>query len=132
MICSASNFSQKELEEAKRSIASTLSKSEKALLKLKEGSFWRTSTVEAIKTYYIALDFIEKELEAEAMKDTLDSRYTKDELEKAIETIASLTGKVEKMLPKFEVGSPQHTLAARRIQAFNIATELIGKCCLDK
>ena len=34
---------------------------------------------------------------------------------------------VESILPKFAAGTPQHTLAIRRLQAFVIAQALIGQ-----
>jgi hypothetical protein len=53
--------------------------------------------------------------------------YTKAELEEALRSIASTTGKCEKSLPKLKQGSAQHTLLARRIQAFHVASALIGR-----
>ena len=51
-----------ELLEARRSIASTLSKCEKAILKLQPGKSQYTLTVRRIAAFRIALDLIDKEL----------------------------------------------------------------------
>ena len=51
-----------ELLEAKRSIASTLSKCEKVILKLQPGKSQYTLTVRRIAAFKIALDLIEREL----------------------------------------------------------------------
>lgn len=55
-----------ELSEAKRSIASTLSKCEKAILKLEPGKSQHTLTARRIKAFQLSLDLIERELEAAA------------------------------------------------------------------
>ena len=52
-----------ELAEAQRSIASTLSKCEKALEKLRPGSSAHTLTVRRIRAFQIALALIDREME---------------------------------------------------------------------
>lgn len=56
-------YSEQELLEAKRSIASTLSKCEKAILKLTPGKSQHTLTKRRIEAFQIALDLIDRELE---------------------------------------------------------------------
>ena len=55
-------YTTKELLEARRSIASTLSKCEKAILKLQPGKSQHTLTARRIAAFNIALDLIEREL----------------------------------------------------------------------
>lgn len=122
------HFESEELSEAIRSITSTLSKSEKALEKLKEGTAQHTMTVRAIKAYYTAVELIERETGASEVKDKGGSpqeKYTKEELEEALQAIASANSRCEGVLPKLKLGSSQQTLTVRRIKAFSIATELI-------
>ena len=57
-------YTIQELQEAKRSIASTLSKCEKALLKLTPGRSQHTLTVRRIAACQIALELIDRELAA--------------------------------------------------------------------
>ncbi|MCL2077640.1 MAG: hypothetical protein FWH08_04450 [Oscillospiraceae bacterium] len=57
-----SNYDKSELEEAVKSISSTLSKCEKALDKLREGTSQHTLTKRRIKSFHISLELIEKEL----------------------------------------------------------------------
>ena len=57
-------YTPEELAEARRSIASTLSKCEKALLKLTPGRSQHTLTARRIQAFQIALELIDRELEA--------------------------------------------------------------------
>ena len=54
-------------------------------------------------------------------------RYTKEELAEARRSIDSILRKCEKALEKLRPGSASHTLTARRIRAFHIALDLIGR-----
>jgi len=121
------NFTKEELKEALRAITSTISKCEKVQLKLKAGTFQHTMTVRGIKAYNIVIELIKRELETNIIEDLFESKYRKEELEEALPAITSVISKVEKVLPKFETGTSQHTLAVRRIKAFFIATELIKR-----
>ena len=53
--------------------------------------------------------------------------YSKEELEEALRAIDSTIGKCEKVYPKLEQGTAQHTLLMRRIKAFRIASALIER-----
>lgn len=61
-------YTNEELEESIRSITSTLHKCEKVLPKLKEGSSQHTLLIRRIKSFQIALDLMNKELEYESTK----------------------------------------------------------------
>jgi len=119
----ASLFSELELREAARAIASTRMKSEKAILKLKEGSAQQRLTARGIAAYSLALQLIAREL-GEPQEPIL---YTKESLEQAIEAFAFAATRVENVLPKFAAGTPQHTLVIRRLRAFEIAVALIRR-----
>ena len=56
-------YTNEELAEARRSIASTLSKCEKAVEKLRPGSSAHTLTVRRIRAFQIALALIGREME---------------------------------------------------------------------
>jgi len=114
-------FSELELREAARAIASTRMKSEKAILKLKDGSAQQRLTARGIAAYSLALQLIARELGEPCESIACD----KDALDQAIEVYASMTTRVESILPKFTAGTPQHTLAVRRLRAFEIARVLI-------
>ena len=62
-------YTPEELAEARRSIASTLSKCEKALEKLRPGSSAHTLTVRRIRAFQIALALIDREMERGAGPD---------------------------------------------------------------
>lgn len=63
-------YTPEELAEARQSIASTLSKCEKALEKLRPGSSAHTLTVRRIRAFQIALALIDREMEH--AKDSTD------------------------------------------------------------
>ena len=54
-------------------------------------------------------------------------RFTKADLEEALRAISSTISKCEKVQPKLEPGTSQHTLLTRRIKALNIASALIKR-----
>ena len=116
-------FSEVELREAARAIASTLMKSEKAILKLKEGSAQRRLTARGIAAYSLVLSLIAREL-GETPEQTV---FSNEALEQASEAFAFAAERVSSILPKFAPGTPQHTLAVRRLRAFEIAQTLIGR-----
>ncbi len=57
-------FTKEELEEAVRSISSTISKCEKVEPKLKQGTSQHTLLIRRIKAFNIALELIKRELES--------------------------------------------------------------------
>ncbi len=116
-------FSEVELREAARAIASTRMKSEKAILKLKDGSLQKRLTTCGIAAYQISLQLIAREL-GEVPEQTA---YATEALAQAQEAFAFATIRVNSILPKFAAGTPQHTLAIRRLRAFEIAQELIQR-----
>jgi hypothetical protein len=113
-------YSEVDLSEAARAISSALMKSEKVLLKVKEGSPQFRMTAENIRAFQIALALIRREQGARDM-----FVFGNEELASAQAAFASMTARVEKVLPKFAAGTPQHTLAVRRIRAFEIAACLL-------
>ena len=116
-------YSQEELSEAARAILSTRMKSEKAILKLKEGTTQYRLTARGIAAYSLALQLIARE-QGEPQEAIL---YSKESLEQAVEAFAFATARVKSVLPKFATGTPQHTLAVRRLRAFAIAQELLRR-----
>lgn len=57
------NYSDEELKEAIRSIESTISKCEKVMPKMKQGTSQYTLLVRRIKAFQIALSLIKEKLE---------------------------------------------------------------------
>ncbi|WP_366922795.1 hypothetical protein MFMK1_003272 [Metallumcola ferriviriculae] len=57
------SYTKEELEEALRAIASTISKCEKVLPKLKQGTSQHTLLIRRIKALHIASSLIKKALE---------------------------------------------------------------------
>lgn len=120
-------YTKEELQEAIRAITSMINKSEKAQLRLKAGTWQHTMTVQALKANYIAIVLLNRELETNPAGRSFKSKYTEEELKNALEVVASVISRVEKVQPKFEAGTPQHTLAVRRIKALNISSAFIKR-----
>ena len=116
-------FSKEELSEAARAIDSTRMKSEKAILKLKEGTAQYRLTARGIAAYSLALQLIAREQGGFAEK----VNFSQESLDQANEAFAFAATRVTAILPKFAAGTPQHTLAVRRLRAFAIAQELIRR-----
>ena len=116
-------FSEVQLREAARAIASTRMKSEKAILKLKDGSPQQRITARGIAAYTFALALIAREL-GEVQEEAV---YTREALKLTQEAFALAATRVNSILPKFVAGTPQHTLAVRRLRAFEIAQALIRR-----
>ena len=114
-------FSESELREATRAIESALHKSEKAILKLKEGTPQHRLTADGIAAYQVALALIAYEWNSSEPVP----EFSGDDLQQAVKTLFSLSSRVEKVLPKFTDGMPQHTLAILRMRAFEIAIRLM-------
>lgn len=55
------------------------------------------------------------------------AQHTREELEQAQRAIESTIRKCEKVQPKLQQGTSQHTLLVRRIKAFHIASNLLTK-----
>lgn len=62
-------YTAEELAEAKRSVASTLSKCEKALAKLTPGKSQHTLTMRRIQAFRLSLDLIDRESAATAQQN---------------------------------------------------------------
>ena len=118
------NYTIDELQEALRPIASLISKSEKAQQKLTRGTWQDTMLRDNLKALHIASALMNKET------DDTDS-FTRDDLQEALGTFASMASKSEKAQAKFSPGTSQHTLQRNRLKALHIAEALI-KGELDK
>lgn len=116
-------FSKEELSEAARAISSTRLKSEKAMLKLKEGTAQYRLTARGIAAYSLALQLIARE-QGDSAEQIV---FSNESLNQAIEAFMYASVRVESFLPKFAAGTPQQTLAVRRLRAFAIAQELLRR-----
>jgi DNA-binding XRE family transcriptional regulator len=119
------DYTQEELEQAIKAFKSSIGKCEKARVKLKDGSPQKKWVDRQLEAFYIALSLI-KNLTDEKHHNNA-GQYVKSELQNAGETCKLLIGKCEKLLPKFKDGTPQKTLAVRRLRAFHIAAALITR-----
>ncbi len=116
-------YSQEQLGEAIKVFTSSISKCEKARTKLKEGSPQGKYLDRQLETFYISVWLIENQ----PPKKQPGQCFTELELKSAGKTNEMLIGKLEKLLTKFKDGSPQKTLAVRRLKACQIAAALIAR-----
>ena len=113
-----------EFLEAIRAFNSSISKCEKAKAKLKADSPQRKWVDRQLESFYVSVSLINNSL---SEPETAKERYAETELRNADKTLRQLIVKCEKLPEKFKEGSPQHTLAIRRLQAFHIAETLIAR-----
>lgn len=109
------------LNAARKAIASTLHKEEKALetLKSKNARRWQIDRLTAdVKNHRAMLALIES------------TPVVQEEVEAAMAAIPGYIEKIQKILPKFQEGTPQHTLAVRRIAAYETAAGL-ARCAKE-
>ncbi len=107
--------------EAIRQIKSAIGKCEKARTILKEGSASRQWVDRQLSAYYLAVAL----LSGQSGETVPKPERSVADLSRARETFELLTHKCAALLPKFPDGSPQKTLAVRRLAAFRLASEHI-------
>jgi hypothetical protein len=112
-----------ELQEARRPIASLLSKSEKAQQKLAPGTWQHAMLQNNLKALHMATALMDKKT-----SDTHD--FTPADLQAAVRAFASMISRSEKAYTKFSPGTSQHTLQRNRLHALRIA-EALTKMELD-
>jgi hypothetical protein len=98
-------------------LQSLLSKSEKAITKLRDGAWQHTMLTNNINALRIAL----------ALMDDESADFTPDELGAALTALADMTGRTEKSRSKFSVGTSQHTLQDNRLMALRAAKSAIKR-----
>jgi hypothetical protein len=111
-------FTQEQLSEAHRALLSLRNKSGKALGKLKEDSWQSKLTMGIVKAADTALRLI----------DGTDTKpIGNDSLDESRIVLADALRRAEDVVGKFAVGTSQHTLQLRRIDALKIALMLIER-----
>jgi hypothetical protein len=111
-------FTEKELQEALKPIASLISKSGKSQQKLTHGTWQYKMQGDNIKALRYA--------EALIIGDTTNKeQLTQQDLLEVLRSIASMINKAEKYQEKFLPGTTQHTLQRNRLNALRISDTLI-------
>jgi len=107
-----------DLEEARRPIASLISKSQKAQRKLAPGTWQHTMLRSNLAALRIALALIDREPSDARPPDRHD-------LQKAVAALTSMITRAKKAQTGLPPGTSQHTLQRNRLKAFRIAKALI-------
>ncbi|NLD37814.1 MAG: hypothetical protein GX654_13185 [Desulfatiglans sp.] len=115
-----SNFTEKEVHEALKQIASLISKSEKSQQKLTHGTWQHKMLADNIRALRYASSLL-------SGKTDNKKKFTRDDLLEALRSIASMMVKAEKYQEKFLPGTSQYTLQRNRLNALHIAEKLIKK-----
>jgi len=97
-------------------LQSLLSKSEKAITKLRDGTWQHTMLTNNIEALRIALAIMENDKDAD---------YTHVELGVALVAIADMINRTEKSQIKFSAGTSQYTLQDNRLKALRSAESVI-------
>lgn len=118
------DFTVAELEAAQKAIESTLRKNEKVSATLSSKNPPRTAQVNLVAHSLSALRLASLLVEG-ALQSARPIHCSQADLEESAGVMAAMIEKIEKIQPKLKEGTPQHTLAVRRIKAFQIALALI-------
>lgn len=119
------NIPKERLEAARKALASTLRKTEKAhatLLAKNAAPGHIRRTARSIADHRTMLSLVQNALQPGSCAVPDDAQ-----LESARSAAAEYGSRVEAVMPKFPAGTPQHTLALRRIDAYRLAGELIAE-----
>lgn len=108
-----------ERREALRPIASLIGKSEKALQKLKPGTWQHAMLRDNLAALRLGTALLNAEAGAAA-------GFARDELQKALRAYASMASRTEKALAKFAPGTSPHSLSRNRLQALRRAEALVA------
>lgn len=109
------SYSIEAIVEAHKQITSIIIRCEKAQLKFSEGTSQHTLLKNRLQAMYIADSLLVSE----------HLVYNKEELEKALEPIASIIRKCSKAQLKFEAGTTHYIRFQRLIDVMQIATFFI-------
>lgn len=124
------NFTIDELELAQKSLISTIHKNEKAYETLSQKDKPRTSQLNMIsmnlKNFRLMLNVIENRL-----NNDYSHKIDKEDLIETLHAIPKYVDQIEKVILKFKEGTPQFTLAKRRILSYHISTILIQEALLN-
>ena len=112
-------FTPDERREALRPIASLIGKSEKALQKLKPGTWQHAMLRDNLAALRLGTALLNPEAGAAA-------GFARDELQKALRAFASMISRTAKALAKFAPGTSHHSLSRNRLQALRRAEALIA------
>lgn len=110
------------LAAAKRPLASLTSKSEKALQKLRPGTWQYSMLRDNLKALHLT--------SALMYNKAGGSNFTRADLRAAFRAIATMMSKTGKTKAKFSPGTSQHTLQRNRFEALRLAKARI-KAALD-
>jgi ABC-type antimicrobial peptide transport system ATPase subunit len=117
------DFTEEELEEARRALASLLHKCRKSREKLKEDSWQWKLMEDNIRAVEVVLPM----LQPEGVVD-----FSGDDLEAAFRALSSTLDRTEKIREKLKQGTSQWTLNKNRIRALTIALALLSQSLKEK
>lgn len=112
-------YRAEERTQARRPIASLISKSEKAVLKLTPETWQHTMLTDNLKALHMGAALLNQ------TGGETDS-FSQAEMEAALHAFASMIAKTEAAQPKFAPGTAQHTLLKNRLSALRLTADLIG------
>lgn len=111
-------YTQAELQMARRPIASLIRKSEKAQQKLVQGTWQYRMLADNLEALSVATALMDRE-------GNTTGCFSQQALEKSLHTIASMIACTQNTKTKFLQGTSQHSLQKNRLQALQIAQSLM-------
>lgn len=115
------DFTEKDMQDALKTIASMIERSEKAQGKFAPGTSQHTLQKNRIKALCIVASLIKNEL-----AEPVPERYTKKDMEDALAPLASLISKSEKAQKKLAGGTWQRAMLQNNLRALYIASPLLA------
>jgi hypothetical protein len=115
-------YTKQDMEKALRAITSMINRCEKSQVKFVQGTSQYTLQKNRIKALNVALSLIKKESSENDITD-----YIKEDLEEAVNPIASLISKSEKSQKKLKQGTWQHAILESNLESLYLASLLLTK-----
>lgn len=112
------DYSTDELQEARRPIASLISKSEKAQGKLAPETWQHAMLLDNCQALHIASALMNQETHN-------TGGFARGDLQEALRAFASMVTGTERTQAKFSPGTSQHSLQRNRLKALRIAEALV-------
>ena len=118
-----SNYTAREMHEARQALGSLFSKSNKARQKVASGTWQHAMLTANLKALHIASTLMNEGRHN-------PHSFSADDLQQALAAFASMIGKTEKAQARFSPGTSQHTLQGNSRKALRIARDVIsGSTC---
>ena len=116
-------FTAEELKTAVESLSSTIRKNKKVYDTLSKKEKPRVSQMKMVEKNIRNLEVMRRLIEQRQRNEEYECSML--EVEEVLGSLPNYRQQIEKVLPKFKEGTPQHTLAIRRLDSYAIVEVLL-------